>query len=137
MSYGDVPVSTLIAGGGGTAAGLYAYGASNHKIMCGSVGYVVGAGLALASPLCGTDYMRKGGIIASRGYGGAARCNVIFPKDATWGLTTDTAIGCLTAVAALAYCDANMGQILSAVGGGLVGSTAIQYAYSPKAKPKK
>ena len=57
-SYGDVPVSTLIAGGGGTAAGLYAYGASNHKIMCGSVGYVVGAGLALASPLCGTDYMK-------------------------------------------------------------------------------
>ena len=61
----DPPVSTLLAGGAGTAAGLYAYGSSNHKVMCGSVAWAVGSGLALSSPLCsgamtsGTEAIRS------------------------------------------------------------------------------
>ena len=129
MTFIDPPVSSLLAGGAGTAAGLYAYGSSNHKVMCGSIAWAVGSGLALASPLCGTA-MIKTGEVANRSYGGQAKCRVIFPDNAEYGLTVDSAAGALATIASLMYCDANMGQVLAGVAGGLIGSTGIQYAYS-------
>jgi len=134
MTFVDPPVSMLLAGGAGTAAGLYAYGSSNHKVMCGSVAWAVGSGLALTSPLCtGTTFSLSNAEDALRGYGGkghAATCKVLFPQDTKYSLTVDSAAGALAAIAALMYCDTNMGQVLSGVAGGLVASTAIQYAYS-------
>jgi len=129
MTFIDPPVSSLLAGGAGTAAGLYAYGSSNHKVMCGSMAWAVGSGLALASPLC-KDAMIKTGKEANRSYSGTATCRVIFPDNAEYGLTVDSAAGALATIASLMYCDANMGQVLAGVAGGLVGSTGIQYAYA-------
>ena len=130
MTFIDPPVSSLLAGGAGTAAGLYAYGSSNHKVMCGSVAWAVGSGLALASPLCTGDTLTSGTTSAERAYGKAAKCKVIFPDNAKYGLTVDSAAGALATIAALMYCDANMGQVLSGVAGGLVASTGLQYAYA-------
>ena len=132
-----VPVNGPIAGGAGTAIGLYAYGAGPHKMMCGSLGYIVGSSLALSSVLCtDDDYgMQKKGEPAKRGQRGAGKsagqtCNVLF-GDPDYGLTTDNAVGCLTALMTIMYCGGNWGQALAGVGGGLVGSTAIQYMRSP------
>lgn len=129
VNFVDPPVSSLLAGGAGTAAGLYAYGSSNHKVMCGSVAWAVGSGLALASPLC-ADTFGKVYTTAERGYAKSAKCRIIFPDNAEYGLTVDSAAGALAAIAALMYCDANMGQVLAGVAGGLVTSTGIQYAYN-------
>ena len=131
-----VPVNGPIAGGAGTAIGLYAYGAGPHKMMCGSLGYIVGSSLALSSVLCtDTEYgMQKKGDAPKLGLRGGKKngetCNVLF-GDAKYGLTTDNAVGCLTALMTIMYCGGNWGQALAGVGGGLVGSTAIQYMRSP------
>jgi hypothetical protein len=132
VNFVDPPVSSLLAGGAGTAAGLYAYGSSNHKVMCGSVAWAVGSGLALASPLCKDSLIKQSSTTkdASRSYGGNVKCRVIFPDNAEYGLTVDSAAGALATIASLMYCDANMGQVLAGVAGGLIGSTGIQYAYS-------
>ena len=58
------------------------------------------------------------------------QCNVLF-GDPKYGLTTDNAVGCLTALMTIMYCGGNWGQALAGVGGGLVGSTAIQYMRTP------
>lgn len=131
-----VPVNGPIAGGAGTAIGLYAYGAGPHKMMCGSLGYIVGSSLALSSVLCtDTEYgMQKKGDAPKLGLRGGKKngetCNVLF-GDEKYGLTTDNAVGCLTALMTIMYCGGNWGQALAGVGGGLVGSTAIQYMRSP------
>ena len=97
MTFIDPPVSTLLAGGAGTAAGLYAYGSSNHKVMCGSVAWAVGSGLALASPLCKDALIKDSATIkdAIRGYNSQVKCRVIFPDNAEYGLTVDSAAGAL------------------------------------------
>ena len=130
-----VPINGPIAGGAGTAIGLYAYGAGSHKIMCGSLGYIVGSSLALSSVLCtDPDYgMAEKGKAKMGQRGGnktGQQCNVLF-GDPSYGLTTDNAVGCLTALMTIMYCGGNWGQALAGVGGGLVGSTAIQYMRSP------
>ena len=100
--------------------------------MCGSVAWAVGSGLALASPLCKDALIKDSATTkdAVRGYNSQVKCRVIFPDNAEYGLTVDSAAGALATIAALMYCDANMGQVLSGVAGGLVASTAVQYAYS-------
>ena len=131
-----VPVNGPIAGGAGTAIGLYAYGAGPHKMMCGSLGYIVGSSLALSSVLCtdpayGMQEKNKPAKVGKRGGNALGpTCNVLF-GDPSYGLTTDNAVGCLTTLMTIMYCGGNWGQALAGVGGGLVGSTAIQYMRSP------
>ena len=130
-----VPVNGPLAGGAGTALGLYAYGAGSHKMMCGALGYAVGSSLALSSVLCtdpayGMQEKGKPPKVGKRGgNAGGPTCNVLI-GDEKYGLTTDNAVGCLTALMTIMYCGGNWGQALAGVGGGLVGSTAIQYLRS-------
>ena len=120
-----------ICGGAGTALGLYAYGASSSKMMCGALGFIVGSSIALSSSLCTdpTYNYKKPPVYAHRG-GGPLRCHVLIGTD-TYGLTTDAAIGTATAALTILYCGGNWGQVLSGCAGGLIGSTGIQYMTTP------
>lgn len=130
-----VPVNGPLAGGAGTALGLYLYGAGSHKMMCGALGYAAGSSLALSSVLCTNPeynfFAEKGkGKTAIKGGNKTGQpCNVLFGEPG-YGLTTDNAVGCLTALMTIMYCGGNWGQALAGVGGGFVGSTGIQYMRS-------
>ena len=117
----EAPLSSLLAGAGGVAAGCYAMGCPPQKMCYGAAAYAAGAGVALMSPLCEADKEPRG-----LGYGS---CNALVGEGKPYAITRDHVAGLVVMVGTMMYFDADWKQIAAAAVRATGGSVAAQYGY--------